>query len=517
MSVHWTPAQLKKAAALLDLMEPERGSKDIGFKHDLSPATGVGPYLHGTGGLFTQPGQDANVFSAMMLPIMGLLDELPLMPPGSAAPDDYGGYDSPFYTTITGVTKGTVETFSNQPNAVCDTPPEGGLMKICTLTAPYGWFSECLRAVELGRVGRITNSGEPTNLRLLNIPTQMRDGGAVTPALGVGGSPLSNEMQSRMFEGFVSFKRMIAPLVYTGTPSANKAGGGGKQFIGLESFVNTGNKRDALTGAVCTALDSDVKDFGYDMVNGTGRSIVNYLDTMFGYLEFNATRMGMSPVDWVVVMRPELFDELVKIFPVEQYLYALQTMNKFANGRVVVNAGDAAAMRDDMLNNLWLPVRGRRRRIILDDGIPEQNVTTTGSLLAGQYASDIYIIPLAVLGGIRVTWFEAFNYSNANLRAALEMVQNREAVWTTDGGRFLFFTTRTATCINLCYRLEPRLIMRTPYLAGRLTNVGYSPLQHYRSSFPDNAYFLDGGKSYTTTTQQYYTEYGGSTPVTLPN
>lgn len=513
MSVHWTPAQLKKAAALLDLMEPERGSKDIGFKHDLSPATGVGPYGHGAGGLFSQPGQDANIFSAMMLPRMGLLDELPLMPMGSAAPDDYGGYDSPMYTTVTGVTKGDVETFSNQPNAICDTPPQGGLMKLCTLTAPYGWFSECLRAIELGRVGRLFNRGEPTDLRLLNPPA---NGGAVIPTFGMGGSPLNIEVQRRMFEAFVSFKRLITPLVYTGTPAANKAGGGGKQFLGMETLVNTGNKVDAISGAICTALNSDVKNFGFNLVNGTGNSIVNYLDTMFGYLEFNATSMGMNPVDWAIAMRPELFDELVKVFPVEQYLYALQAMEKFTNGRVVVDASDATNLRNDMLTNSWLPIRGRRRRVILDDGIPELNVTTAPQLLAGQYASDIYVIPFTVMGGIPVTWWESFNYDNANLRAVLEMVQNKEAVWTSDGGRFLFFTQRTSTCINICYRLEPRIIMRTPYLAGRLQNIAYAPLQHYRSAFPDNSYFVDGGISYRTT-GTYYSEWSPTTPTTLPS
>lgn len=513
MSVHWTPQQLKKAAALLDLMEPESGRKDIGFKHDLSPATGVAPYGHGAGGLFSQPGQDVNIFSAMMLPRMGLLDELPLMPMGSAAPDDYGGYDSPMYTTVTGVTKGDVETFSNQPNAICDTPPQGGLMKLCTLTAPYGWFSECLRAIELGRVGRLFNRGEPTDLRLLNPPA---NGGAVIPTFGMGGSPLNIEVQRRMFEAFVSFKRLITPLVYTGTPSANKEGGGGKQFIGMETLVNTGNKVDAISGAICTALNSDVKNFGFNLVNGTGNSIVNYLDTLFGYLEFNASRMGMNPVDWAIVMRPELFDELVKVFPVEQYLYALQTMEKFTNGRVVVDASDATNLRGDMLTNQWLPIRGRRRRVILDDGIPELNVTTAAQLSAGQYASDIYVIPFTVMGGIPVTWFEAFNYDNANLRAVLEMVQNKEAVWTSDGGRFLFFTQRTSTCINVCYRLEPRIIMRTPYLAGRIQNCAYQPLQHFRSAMPDNFYFTDGGVSYRTT-GTYYSEYSTTTPVTLPS
>lgn len=451
-----------------------------------------------------------------MLPNIGLLDALPMMPPGSAAPDgQFGGVDTPFYTTVSGVTEGASETFSNQPDGVCDDPPIGGLMKVCTLTAPYGRFQQCLRAVELGQVGHLATYADPTNLRLINLPGQMRDGGSLTPAFAMPGTVLNIEVQRRMFEAFVSYKRLIAPTVYTGTPSANKANDGGMQFIGMETLVNTGNKVDALDGTPCPAMNSDIKNFGYNLVSGAGNSIVNYMDTMYGFLKYNASRMGMNPVRWVVVMRPELFDEVVKIWPIEQHLYALNRMSQFTNGRVVIDASAATRERSDMLNNGWLPIRGDRVEVILDDSIPEDNVTTTGSLLAGQYASDVYFVPLTVLGGIPVTWFEAFNFDNGNLRAVLEMVQNKEAVWVSDGGRFLFWTKRTNTCIQLCWRMEPRIIMRTPYLAGRIENVAYQPLQHFRQAFPDDPYFVDGGRT-NTAINRYYTEASPTTPVVIP-
>lgn len=518
MEAHYTPAQLKKAAALLDLMDGgSEGRKAVGFKHDLSGG-GVAPYGHGWGGLFNTPGTDENVFSAMMLPNMGLLDRLPLMPSGSAAPSDqFGGVDSPFYTTITGVTQGAAEVWANMPAGVCDPAPEGGLMKVCTLTAPYGRFPQCLRAVEIGQVGHMATYADPTNLRIVNLPGQMRDGGAVTPAFAMPGTVLNVEVQRRMFEGFTSYKRAIAPYVWTGTPSANTANDGAMQFIGMETLVNTGNKVDALNGTPCAAMDSDVKNFDYELVSGTGRSIVDYMDTMYGYLKWNATRMGMNPVKWVVSMRPELFDEVVKVWPIEQHLYALERIAQYGGGggRVVIDATTATRERMDMLNNLWLPIRGDRVEVVLDDSIPEDNVTTTGRLVAGQYASDIYFIPLTVLGGIPVTWWETFNFDNGNVRAVLQLFQNREAVWVSDGGRFLFYTRRTETCVNLCWRMEPRIIMRTPYLAGRILNVSYQPLQHFRQAFPADPYFVNGGRT-NTAINRYYTEASPTTPVVMP-
>lgn len=516
MNGHYTPEQLRKAAALLDLMEPERGSKATGYKHDLSPAAGISPYGHGAGGLFNTPGVDANIFSTTMLPDVGVLDSLPDMPPGSASPDgNFGGVDTPLYTTITGVTKGNSETWANMPAAVCDPPPYGGLMKACTLTAPYGRFPQCLRAVELGQVGRLATAADPTNLRLVNTPFGNGAGNAILPQFAMPGSVLNIEIARRMFEAFVSYKRFIAPLVFTGTPTLNTAQDGAMQFIGLETLVNTGNKVDALNGTPCPSMDSDVKNFGYDLVNGTGRSIVNYLDTMYGYLKYNAKKMKLDPVTWKLGMTQGAFEEIVKVWPIEQHLWALDRISNFSNGRVVIDATTATRARDDFLQNFYLPIRGDRVEVVIDDGIPELTPNQTAQLQPGQYASDIYFLPYTVLGGIPVFWIEAFRFDNGNIQAVLNALGNREAVWSSDGGRFLFWTSRTATCIDLCWRSEPRIILRTPYLAGRILNVAYQPLQHFRQTLPDQPYFVNGGRI-NTPIGSYYTEYSYETPVQIP-
>jgi hypothetical protein len=52
---------------------------------------------------------------------------------------------------------------------------------------------------------------------------------------------------------------------------------------------------------------------------------------------------------------------------------------------------------------------------------------------------------------------------------------------------------------NFCYKLkvktEPRIILRTPQLAGRIDAVRYSPLQHVREANPSSPYWVDGGVS----------------------
>ena len=49
-------------------------------------------------------------------------------------------------------------------------------------------------------------------------------------------------------------------------------------------------------------------------------------------------------------------------------------------------------------------------------------------------------------------------------------------------------------------KIEPRVVLRTPQMAGRLDYIKYTPLQHLRESNPDNPYNVDGGVSYRDVT-----------------
>jgi hypothetical protein len=52
-------------------------------------------------------------------------------------------------------------------------------------------------------------------------------------------------------------------------------------------------------------------------------------------------------------------------------------------------------------------------------------------------------------------------------------------------------------------KTEPRLLLLTPYLAARLSNVKYLPMEHERSPFTDSSYFADGGRTTQTPPSLY--------------
>ena len=75
------------------------------------------------------------------------------------------------------------------------------------------------------------------------------------------------------------------------------------------------------------------------------------------------------------------------------------------------------------------------------------------------------------------TFFEYFDYSAMNgvMQAIRDgMLQNE--FWS-DGGRYLWTTQRTLWCVDWAAKIEPRLRLLTPHLAGRIQNVQYGSTQ----------------------------------------
>jgi hypothetical protein len=55
--------------------------------------------------------------------------------------------------------------------------------------------------------------------------------------------------------------------------------------------------------------------------------------------------------------------------------------------------------------------------------------------------------------------------------------------------------------------VEPRIILLTPHLAGRLQNVVYVPLQHERESLPSDPYWVDGGVSTARAAPSFHSDW----------
>lgn len=444
----------------------------------------TGPQPGGVAGLFSYPGLEREITNAMVMPRLGLLDLLP---------SRTSIYDNPLYGIMTGVTA----TTGSEPTGVCDDPPVAGLMKLCTHQFVFGRFSRMSRVFDIDRAGRFVNRSDFNDLELVGNPTGPLAQQGIVPGIPNSNVSLAvrSEIDKALFELAVSWGRDFASVVYDGSPTNNTSGGGYREPYGLDILINDGY-RDAETGVACPAADSIIRSFGSQNIANEGFDLVNEITYIYRNLRYNASRMGLDPVEWVLAMPWGLFYELTAVWPCAYSTYRCQTLGD--NNRGVIDIVAQNQMRDDMRGDVYsntgqyLLIDGQKVPVVLDDGIAETN------LPGSSFSSGIYFVPLRVLGNRPVTFIEYVNYDGP--LGAMEMaraIAPAESYYTTNNGRFLWHKKPpTNFCVQLLAKTEWRLILETPQIAARLTDIVYTPLIATRSFDPANtSFYQDGGRT----------------------
>ena len=459
----------RQAAAL----EKVVGQKGL---HTKAPATdSTATELHGVGSLFGDHSVERDVISAHIAPA-GLPSALPWIP---------SVFEQPRFASITGYTA----LAGNRPTHAC-ADAQAGYVKACNLTAQFGRLMIDTQTIDIDKTVRRASRGDFTDLILHG--KILGELGGFTPGNLTQEQILNIVTKNEMVIAGVNLQREASVMTWTGNPAAN-AGTGWIPFPGLDRQIATGQV-DADSNTLCPALDSDVKDFAYDNVEGNGRDIVEYMQMLEYYLRTgNAERMGLMPATWVWVMRPEMWMVISNIWPCKYNTNrCAQVINSNLNVGVVLSGTESIAERDAMRNGKYIDVNGNRYPVIIDDGIFESNVTNDGHLQGGEFASTIYFVPLTIDSGFPVTYFEYVDYRQTASNIAL--LNGKETFWTDDG-RFMWAYEGLNYCFKLKLKTEPRIVLRTPQLAGRIDHVKCVPLQHLRSTDPSNNYFKDGGVS----------------------
>lgn len=421
--------------------------------------------LHGNGGLFANPALERDVISAYVRPygIGTVLSSLPSV------------IEDPRFGSITGYTA----TVGSEPTTPCADAPYG-FVKGCNLTAKFAMSRRDTGTIDIGKAILQWNRGDTRDLTLRGRVLGMT---GFTPGSMTEDEMLNVLTKSEMVGVGVQFERKLSRDLWQGTVA-------GGAFPGLDVQIATGQK-DADTGVLCPALDSDVKSFNYDLLGGTGRDIVEFVSSMLYYLEYNAENMGLAPVTWVLAMRPELWFELTAVWPCSYLSNRCKVPATGANISVI-NDNVNVNMRDQMRQNMTLDVNGRTYQVVTDTGIFEHNNVNNASLLPGQYASSIYAVPMTIQGNFPVTYMEYLDFRAGSRDEAL--LNGMQTFWTDDG-KYSWAIELNKWCYKLAARTEMRVVLRTPQLAGKIQRIKYVPLQHLREAYPDSQYNFDGGVS----------------------
>lgn len=471
---------------------------------DVSSTPRSGGYAHGANGLFSAPGMSRDVINAMILPQLGLIRRLPYR----SSNEDFA-----FYGILTGQTAATGTFNGSNSSGVCASPPSAGLLKLCKQSYRFGRQEMKTPVLELDRIGRRNNRAEFDDYRLVGGPYDPAYGGApsVPGDSGIQRS-LNYEIAKMSYELANDWIRNFAPFLYTGNRTNNTGGGMILEYNGLDGLINTGY-RDADTGVACARADSLVRSFASRNVKtspATTDGIVTTITNIDRHMRTRAARMGLDPVHWVLVMRPDLFYELTEIWPCAYNTYRCLTADSGASASQPIqnDALRLMAQRDEMRGNwddrtgqfLWID--GVRREVVLDDTIPET------ALANGAFNSTIYWVPLTIIGGFQATYMEYMDYNTPEgALAASQVLAPGGSYFTTDNGAFLWHRRPPEYfCVEAVVKHEPRLVLRTPQIAARLTNVAYTPWTHEDdwSTASNVYYFLNGGATGQGTVPSFF-------------
>jgi len=451
----------------------------IGQKNDtvqtsfMQPPHGYNANWGNTGGLLARPGVTPGMFSAVPAVLGGLLVRLFMGTTNLINPE---------YEVITGIQDGT----GANPTSFCGTPPLAGNAKVGTTRASFGEFFMGSEKIELNKAGGRVNVGDMDRVLLNNIASQS----PILPDV-LRAPDINTEIGLFIYRFGVTAIRAMSRVLYNGNATltpGNAERGFIKEFDGFDRKIKTGYI-DLESNNAMPAMDSIVKDFANADATVAANGIVDLIAQMDYQLTDLAMRTGLDPLQYEISMRPDMFFALTAMWPCS-YLTVGCGVDNTTTNRVNVSAEAQVEMRDTMRNGQFLWVNGKQVAVNLEDGIVQ---TAEGP----GFSSTIYFVPIAA-GGERVTYVEGFDQENTGIREFREAaaITNYR---TSNGGFWATTQRQTGFCYELLFAAQPRLVMRTPFLAGRIENVVYKLTNGYsRSPFPTEPYFANGGRYVST-------------------
>lgn len=440
-------------------------------------ATPVGPYLHGGGGLLSAFGPERGIVNAMVLPDNDLRRVLPWF---KSATD---------YAIFNILTEQTASTGTDAA-AVCDTGKTPGQLKVCAQVLPFGEIRMVTDSIQINRIGRRINRAEMADYQLIGDPLASMP---VPPE--ARSSTLLDEKKARIRSLFFAMDRDYAAWDFSGvwvaqTPTTNAT----RPYYGLETQINTGH-RDAFTSpaTLCPAADSkvDATLSGLSWSANAAQIVRRITDTV-RYLENLARRTGLNPVEFGLAMQYAHFVEACYYWPLNYFTLGAATGPSGVQS--TLSGSELTAMRDDMLQNNYLVVGGKRYPVITSEYPTETNPST------GVYASDLYIVPLRsprfsdTQGWI--TYYEYLDYNQTIGSAAQSLLagMSMDDVLILGDGRFLLYEiAQTGPCWQWGAITEPRIVCKAPFLAARFTGIRYTDGVPQRSGLPGDANYAGGG------------------------
>jgi hypothetical protein len=457
------------------------GALGITQKNDPASTTLTAPTLHGVFpgnsaqyGLFSSPGIRPDMFSALSRPRSF----------ASILRPQRSEYLDEMLEIATGQTLGS----GTNATGWCGNPPTVGQLKVCKQIFGFGNYLIKTDLNALPEVGALRNRAD--------VPRNILNAGAAAnpliPELLFKMANTRDQLAYEMFRIGVDLQRTLETVLITGDSTQAYSAtdlGWWKEFAGLDGQIKTGYV-DAATGIACPATDSAVITFGVDVAatiaGGDGRNVTQSIGDLWYGLQDRAMGVGMDGVEFVWIMRKEAFRSIVENIACQYQNYRCQSSN--AGQPFATDSRDSNELRLAMLNGQYLLTDGVPVPVLFSEGIP-QSTPAANTLM-----SDAYLAPLSWQGMplLRLEYFDMNNEYTTNMRAAF----NGANIDTLNDGMYLVGRRDTALCVEWHLAAKMRLILETPFLAGRLDDIQYAFNAPIRNALPGASFYAGGGVTY---------------------
>lgn len=464
----------------------------IAQKNDPASATLTAPALHGTFqgnsaqyGLFTTPGIRSELYTTLARPrtlIQAIIGGGGL---------NRSVYDRERIEVMSGVTAAA----GTNATGWCGNPPTVGQGKVAEID--YSWGKVYLKT-NLNAVPDLGGRRDRSDVvrRFLNTSPEQRNPLVPTLAYEMVDSAIEAKYENWLIG--VHLERVLGKTAIQGDStlsSSNTEVGFIAEFDGFDRLIKTGYT-DAKTGAAVPALDSMVISFGADVAGtiggGDGRNLVQAISDLYWSARDRERSFGFdagSGVEWAFVMRPEQWRPFIATYATQYNTYGSSTT---VSG---VSLNDALpqinALRIDMENGQYILVDGMRVPVVFEEGIPRSQTA------AHTFFSDIFLVPLS-WNGIPLSRFEYFDMDNESIREFSSMAPDGKYA-SMNNGMYLMTYRDTGFCLEYHYAAKLRLILETPFLAGRLDDVMFTTRTLQRLADPgDTTFYANGGRTYNS-------------------
>lgn len=452
-------------------------------KHDPASLTLGAPTLHGPSiggtsttqfGIFSRPGVRPDMFSTFVRPRS--LARL-LRPERSR-------YVNENLEVMSGVTAAT----GSNATGWCGNPPSTGQGKVAQQQYVFGNWYQKTELNAIPNLGQLRNRADVPR----DIMNQGPGENPLLPDLMFKLADTESQLQYELWRVGVELERSLEYVLVNGTAGGTdttNALGWWSMFAGLSGQIATG-KTDSVSGTLVPALDSAVISFNA-AVNGTigggdGRNLVQALHDLIYGLKQRASGMGMDGVQWAIVMRAEAFRAAVEAYVCN---YATYRCSGSQYEEINQDAQVVNSLRLEMMSGQYFLVDDMQVPVIFSEGIVQDIIA------ANNFESDMMVVPISWQGMplLRLEYFPMDNQYAAEYASFLD----GDDTTTLNNGMFIAGVRSAGFCKEYLFGSKMRLILETPWLAGRIDNLQYVFRAPIRNAYPgDTHFYANGGVTY---------------------